>query len=105
MSEEKRAPVQGYVAGIPWSMHLRAYDVYVKKYGPQPALIEGRCRGGFGVHELDEFIPGWREELSDMARLKNENLMLRKILAHVPAAVAIQAKEAAGFGVSIELQS
>lgn len=71
--KEKIAPVQGYAAGIPWSMHLRAYDAYCKKYGPQEALIdlEGRyCRGGFGTGELDMFIPGWREELSELTRLK-----------------------------------
>lgn len=69
---EKIAPVQGYSAGIPWSMHLRAYDAYCKRYGPQQALIdlEGRnCRGGFGVGELDMFIPGWRDELSEIKKL------------------------------------
>lgn len=63
MADEKRAPVQGYAPGIPWSMHLRAYEAYSKKWRPQPALIEGGCRGGFAVDELDEFIPGWRQEL------------------------------------------
>lgn len=74
MSEdlEKRAPVQGYSAGIPWSMHLRAYDAYCKMYRPQPALIKGGCRGGFGTGELDMFIPGWREELSEIARLREK---------------------------------
>lgn len=63
---EKRAPVQRLSGGIPWDMHLRAYEAYSKKWGPQPALIdlEGRnCRGGFSTGELDDFIPGWREEL------------------------------------------
>lgn len=68
----KMAPVQGYSAGIPWDMHLRAYDAYCKHYGRQPALIdlEGRnCRGGFGADELDRFIPGWRKELSERTHL------------------------------------
>ena len=63
---EKIAPVQGFSAGIPWDMHLRAYDAYCDKYGKQHALIdlEGRnCRGGFGTGELDDFIPNWRDEL------------------------------------------
>ncbi|MFD1189691.1 hypothetical protein [Phenylobacterium conjunctum] len=62
----KRAPVQGLDGGIPWDMHLRAYEVYEKRWGEQRALLdlEGRnCRGGFGVGELDSFIPGWRAEL------------------------------------------
>lgn len=77
---EKRAPVQGFSEGIPWSLHLRAYDAYCKKYGKQPALIdlEGRnCRGGFGVRELDMFVPGWREEVSEIAKLKADALRLQ----------------------------
>lgn len=75
--DEKKAPVQGFQPGIPWSMHLRAYDVYCNRYSPQKALIEGGCRGGFGVYELDMFIPGWREELSVMSQLKAEVTALR----------------------------
>jgi hypothetical protein len=74
-AKEKIAPVQGFSAGIPWSMHLRAYDAYCKEYGPQQALIdlEGRnCRGGFGTNELDKFIPEWRTELSELAQLKRQ---------------------------------
>ncbi len=66
----RRAPVQGFAAGIPWEMHLRAYDAYSKKWAPQKALIEGGCRGGFSVGELDRFIPGWREELLEISRLR-----------------------------------
>lgn len=62
--DNKRAPVQGWAAGIPWELHLEAYSAYCKKYGPQQALIEGGCRGGFGTGELDVFIPGWRERSS-----------------------------------------
>lgn len=62
----KTAPVQGYPAGIPWEMHLRAYAKYRDKFGRNDALLDlkGRnCRGGFHTGELDELIPGWREEL------------------------------------------
>lgn len=72
MSEtSERAPVQRLKGGIPWSMHMRAYAVYAKRHGEQKALIEGGCRGGFAVGELDMFIPGWREEfeLIENARL------------------------------------
>lgn len=31
---------------------LRAYDVYVHCYGEQRAMVEGGCRGGFGIGEL-----------------------------------------------------
>lgn len=66
---EKRAPVQGYRGGIPWSMHLEAYDAYCKRWSKQEALITGGCRGGFGTGELDMLIPGWREELSERSQM------------------------------------
>jgi hypothetical protein len=35
---------------------MMAYEVYCEVFRPQPALIEGRCRGGFGVGELVAFL-------------------------------------------------
>ena len=70
---ERRAPVQRLAGGIPWDMHLRAYEVYSKRWGPQAAMIdlEGRnCRGGFSTDELDDFIPGWRDELERRENVK-----------------------------------
>jgi hypothetical protein len=78
---EKKAPVQGFSAGIPWSMHLRAYDAYCKEYGPQQALIDleaRHCRGGFSTSELDVFIPGWRKEVSELISLRHENAELKE---------------------------
>jgi hypothetical protein len=66
----RMAPVQRYEPGIPWAMHLEAYAAYSRKYGPQQALIEGWCRGGFSVSELDYFIPGWRERLPEAMALR-----------------------------------
>lgn len=69
----KIAPVQGFTPGIPWEMHLRAYDVYCREHGPQPALIDlerRNCRGGFSASELDHFIPGWRAELSSFRKME-----------------------------------
>lgn len=61
----KRAPVQGLPGGIPWHVHLEAYAAYCREHRPQPALIEGECRGGFGIEELDAFVPGWRDRLNE----------------------------------------
>lgn len=83
---EKRAPVQGYPGGIPWAIHLEAYEVYCKRYGAQPALIdlEGRnCRGGFGTGELDAFIPGWRDRVAEFGLLKTEVAQLRARVAEL----------------------
>ncbi len=82
----KRAPVQGWPAGIPWELHLEAYAAYCKRWSPQPALIdlEGRnCRGGFSTDELDEFVPGWRERVSEITALRAECERLRSALGRL----------------------
>ena len=89
VQKEKIAPVQGWPQGVPWSLHLEAYAAYCKKWSPQPALIdlEGRnCRGGFGTEELDIFIPGWRERVSEITTLKKRVAELESGLAEAPAA-------------------
>jgi hypothetical protein len=81
-----RAPVQGYAGGIPWEMHMRAYEVYAKRWSPQVALIDlyGRgCRGGFGLGELDQFLPNWRDELSERTKLIDEITALRARIAEL----------------------
>lgn len=35
---------------------MRAYDVYCELYQPQPAMVTGNCRGGFGTGELVAFL-------------------------------------------------
>lgn len=75
----KIAPVQGWKAGIPWSLHLEAYSAYERKYSAQAALIDldrRGCRGGFGTEELDDFIPGWRDRVSEITSLREEVKML-----------------------------
>lgn len=86
-ASKKIAPVQGYAQGIPWSLHLEAYDAYRKKYGAQQALIEGWCRGGFGTSELDAFIPNWRAKVSEIGRL-------RSLVSELERALAVHALEA-----------
>jgi len=40
----------------PQVVTLRAYEVYTRLYGAQPAMVTGGCRGGFGVGELIAFL-------------------------------------------------
>lgn len=49
-----RHPVQtrSVRTSVPAAVSLRAYEVYAHVFSPQPVLIEGSCRGGFGVGEL-----------------------------------------------------
>jgi hypothetical protein len=59
IAPRKQAPCQIGRRGashIPWEMHMAAYEVYCVVFGPQPALIEGWCRGGFGEVELLAFL-------------------------------------------------
>lgn len=80
------APVQGFPGGIPWPMHLEAYAAYCRQWGKQTALIDlpGRgCRGGFGTGELDGFLPGWRDRIAEMAKLRRERDVLRHSLRYL----------------------
>jgi hypothetical protein len=40
----------------PTAVTLRAYEVYCHVYSPQPAMITGNCRFGFGCGELIAFL-------------------------------------------------
>lgn len=64
----RRAKVQGYSAGIPWALHVEAWDAYAKKYGTSQSAERLNERGGFGTRELDMFVPGWRDRLSERAQ-------------------------------------
>lgn len=92
MSKEKMAPVQGFPGGIPWAIHMEAYEAYCRKWGAQPAMIdlEGRnCRGGFSTGELDGFIPGWRDRVTDFGKMKT---IIPVLLADLTEAAAILRK-------------
>lgn len=43
-------------ASAPTAVTLAAYEVYSHVNSPQPALIEGGCRGGFSAGELVAFL-------------------------------------------------
>jgi hypothetical protein len=68
---QNRGPIHRS-ATCPQVVTLRAYEVYSKVYGPQPALVTGDCRGGFGVGELIAFLYArsfpqseWRERFEE----------------------------------------
>lgn len=43
-------------AVMPQVVTLRAYEVYKAVHGEQKAMIDGHCRGGFGLGELIAFL-------------------------------------------------
>lgn len=68
---EKLFPVQRYGGkSIPWSVAEKAYEVYSRKYGSSQSLERLAERGGFGVGEMDEFYPNWRNEVEEIPLLK-----------------------------------
>lgn len=84
--QSRIAPVQGYPPGIPWPIHLEAYEAYCRKYGGQVALIDldgRRCRGGFGINELDVLIPNWRHRVTYIGKLRERNLAYHGMLAMI----------------------
>lgn len=59
---------------IPWTVHLMAYEVYCDVFSPQPSLIEGSCRGGFGDGELVAFLYARNFPRSEWRKRANEAL-------------------------------
>lgn len=57
---------------IPWSVADKAYSVYSARYGREQSLERLAERGGFGAGEMDEFYPAWRDECSEITRLRAE---------------------------------
>ena len=60
-NEERAFPIQNphkvhHRSQVPESVYMKAYEVYSHVYSPQPAMIEGECRGGFEVNELIAFL-------------------------------------------------
>lgn len=57
---------------VPVVVAMRAYEVYSHVYGPQQAMIEGSCRGGFSEGELIAFLyafgfpkPEWSKRVDE----------------------------------------
>jgi hypothetical protein len=54
---------------IPWSVAEKAYSVYSAQFGRGQSLERLAERGGFGPGEMDMYVPGWRDECSEIVRL------------------------------------
>ena len=63
---------------IPWSVAEQAYLGYIKKYGDCQSLKMLADRGGFGVSEMDEFHPEWREHIKLKALAASRLELLRR---------------------------
>jgi hypothetical protein len=63
-------------ASVNRHVYMAAYEVYCQVFGPQQAMIEGGCRGGFGTGELIAFLYArafprteWRERVDEAFEL------------------------------------
>lgn len=77
--EQKDFPMCDTNRRIPWSVAERAYEEYVKKWGKYSTLERIAERGGFYQKELDEFYPGWREDVEEIYLLRKEVKNLREL--------------------------
>lgn len=80
--ETKLFPLHSTGRMIPWSVAERAYEVYSKRYGTGQSLERLAQRGGFGACELDDMIPGWREEVEEIFILRKEVERLQALVEH-----------------------
>lgn len=59
---ERRFPLLGTRATIPWALAVRAYEEFRKSHGLW-TLEDVERGGGFMPEELDAALPCWRREL------------------------------------------
>ncbi len=75
MSEIRKFPLLGNganIGSIPWWVAEQAYMGYASKYGDSQSLKRLAERGGFGIEEMDEFFPDWRDKCSIIKQLEAE---------------------------------
>lgn len=79
MSEVKMYPIQKHnrsheQAQVMEAIYMRAYEVYCEVFRPQPALIMGGCRGGFGMGELTALLYAYPFPRSEWRKRTDEAL-------------------------------
>ena len=81
MGKSKMFPIQSSLGergvkphplNIPWWLADLAYSVYSARYGRSQSLEHLAERGGFGANEMDMFVPDWREQCNENARLTQQ---------------------------------
>lgn len=73
-----RAPTKPGPMQIPWSVAEKAYGAYAQEHGRAQSIERMAERGGFYWSELDKLYPAWRDETSEITRLRSRVAELEK---------------------------
>ena len=67
---EKEFPIirGGSLKSIPWSVAEMVYAGYARAYPGGQSLETLARRGGFGLYELDLYLPNWQQEVADVRK-------------------------------------
>lgn len=76
-SADHRFPIQKF-GTVPWYVAERAYEKYAAQYGTRQSLERLAERGGFGISEMDDLFPAWREEAAGITSLYSELAALKE---------------------------
>ena len=68
----RRFPILGTRRSIPWEVAEAAYVGYTARYGGRQSLERIAERGGFGISELDDLLPDWKQAVEEAERAKGE---------------------------------
>jgi len=80
---DRRYPRAAAPLRIPWSVAEHAYGAYAARYGKAQSLERLAERGGFGVEEMDALYPPWRDEVSEIERLRGALAYVDEALAEI----------------------
>lgn len=71
MSDNRLFPVQKYGL-IPWAIGMEAWLAYAAEGHGNQSCERIAERGGFGISEMDRYVPDWRVRVSEMTALQTE---------------------------------
>lgn len=80
---------------IPWEVAEKAFSAYAARYGRGQSLERLAQRAGFSWDEMDVFLPGWRAEVDELARLLAALCDLLAIIRRSPGDLPTELLDAA----------
>lgn len=74
----RQFPVQGW-GNIPWSIAEEAYAQYAQKFGTSQSLERLAERGGFGIEEMNQFVPNWLKRIGTINQQRQNDKLIHVI--------------------------